>query len=153
MPNGQLCRLPVSELNKKTGEVVHRVMRGERFIVCRHGRPVATLQPLNGRVVQPLDGTQCDVTGSPLGDASAEVDKLTCAQHALLLDGISLGRIVFSRLYHDHRSDELGAGLEDLVLRGLVRRSDRGTILTGRGMVLREELFLRHGRGDCDWVK
>lgn len=152
MTDRHLSRASVSDLNKKPGELLDRVLGGERFVVYRHRRPVATLQPLNGCVVQPCDGAQHDVAGSPLGDASREVDKLSSVQQALLLDGISLGRIVTSKLPRDEFQQARQA-MEDLVLRGLARRSERGTILTGRGMVLREELFVRHGRGSCDWVR
>ena len=153
MADQKLARASVTDLARKPGELVDRVLAGERFVVYRHRRPVATLQPLNGCVVQPCDGAEHDVMGSPVGSASDEVDKLSAVQQALLLDGISLGRIVTSRWSQDRAPSERARAIEDLILRGLGRKSTRGTILTGRGMVLRGELFVRDGRAECDWVR
>lgn len=99
------------------------------------------------------EGPQHDIMGSPLGDASSEVDKLDSVQQAMLLDGICLGRIIPDRVRRAHPGADLLGPLEDLVLRGLARRGRRGTVLTGRGMVLREELFRRAGRGLPDWIR
>lgn len=153
MRTNDLTRVSVTELVQRPGELVDRVLQGERVLICRHRRPVATLQPLTGVVVQPFVPADFDVTGSPLGDAGAEVDKLTPAQQALLLDGVRLGRFVVSRVEQDHDLGEINVALRELVVRGLARKSDRGVLITGRGMVLREELYVRNGRSDCDWVR
>lgn len=148
--DGRLVRIQASELNKRAGELLHDVLVGKRFIVYRHRRPVATLQPLNGCVVSPAGGPPHDIWGFPMGDPSDELEKLTPVQHAMLLDGIRLGRFVYGFLPADQSAEFKGA-LEDLVIRGFARRSERGTLITGRGMVLREELYARHGRSGCDW--
>jgi len=35
----------IRDLSRTPGGVIQRVLRGERLIVCRHGHPIATLQP------------------------------------------------------------------------------------------------------------
>ncbi|HZK51905.1 MAG TPA: hypothetical protein VFD47_10120 [Actinomycetota bacterium] len=48
---GMNLLLPIvttSDLSRTPRRVLNRIARGERFIVCCHGRPLATLQPLDG---------------------------------------------------------------------------------------------------------
>lgn len=139
-------QVSVAELFKKCSEILDRAMRGERFIICRHQRPIATLQPLNGVVVQPYEGRDYDVNGSPLSDACGELEKLTEAERTLLRDGVSGGRLIFG-----HGGWE---AMKSLVVRGLARKSaDRGIVITARGLVLREELLVRAGRDPTDcWL-
>jgi antitoxin (DNA-binding transcriptional repressor) of toxin-antitoxin stability system len=142
-------------LNQKTGEILDRVMRDERLIICRHRRPIATLQPLDGLVTQPLEGRDYDITGSPLGSGSVELEKLPEPERALLLDAVSHGRLIPNRVAWDHDTNAHRLALESLVIRGLVKRSSsRGHVLTGRGLVLREELFVQAGRDPTDcWLR
>ena len=72
------------ELGKKPGQVLARLQAGERMILCRHGRPVGTLQPLDGLVEQPVGGIAQDVTGSPLLYPHQEIEKLTPIMRELL---------------------------------------------------------------------
>ena len=116
--------------------VLGRVSRGERFLVCRHRRPVATLQPITGWVVDGSGEHDCDIYGSPLGDQRREVEKLSQLHRELLLstDGRS------QRFIYGGQPGYREA-IDDLTLRGLARRSQhRGMVLTGRGIVLKEWL-------------
>lgn len=82
-------RLPTvstSDLSRQPHVVLERVARGERLVVCRHKRPIATLQPLDGYVFQPFSGTAHDVFGWPIGGIDAEIAKLSEAQRVLLRD-------------------------------------------------------------------
>jgi hypothetical protein len=130
-------------------------MRGERLIICRHRRPIATLQPLDGLVFQPLEGRDYDISGSPLGSPSVELEKLSETERALLLDAVSHGRLVPNRVERDHDTSTYRLALESLVIRGLIKRSSsRGHVLTGRGLVLREELFVQAERDPTDcWLR
>ena len=108
------------------------------------------MQPLDGFVAHPAPGTQTDLFGSPLASAEMEVDKLSSVQQALLRDCVGRGRVVTSTL-GGHGALE---ALNDLELRGLVRRSPtRGRVITGRGLVLREELLRLQGQDTIDaWL-
>lgn len=55
-----LPTVSVRELVRNPGAVIDRVRSGERFIVARHGRPVATLQPIDGWI-QCGDGLPTDI--------------------------------------------------------------------------------------------
>lgn len=151
---GSFPTVSLRELSRGCGQIVDRVLRGERLIVCRHGRPVATLQPLTGSVVQPFEGREFDIHGASLGDVGAEVDKLSEVQRALLADAIRRGRFIPGCLSEQHTWAEGRDGLDDLVLRGYAKRGAYGGLVpTGRGIVLREHL--RAGLGlECDdrWV-
>ena len=130
-----------TDLNKSWGDLVNRVLRGERFIVCRHGRPVATMQPLDGAVLVP-GAAPTDVMGDLLFDVPSELDKLSDLQQELLRDHIQLGRIVTSGLTGSPSATERAAALQDLELRGLARHPRGwGTHLTARGLMLREALL------------
>lgn len=133
----------VRDLSRNPGDVLERVTRGERFLVCRHGKPIATLQPLDGLVVQPLTGQELDSTGSPLGDASTEAAKLTELQRELLATCVRFDRLMVARLRSQPFTREATLALEDLRNRGLVRKTERGLVLTGRGMILHEYLASR----------
>lgn len=125
----------VRDLVRRPAKVLERVARGERFIVCRHRRPVATLQPIDGWVIDARAENECDIHGSPLGDQRREAEKLSRTQKELLLGTNPLQRFIFTG-HSDHR-----AAMTDLVLRGFARRSsNRGMVLTGRGMVMKEWL-------------
>lgn len=139
----ELATVSARTLSREPGKVLRRVEKGERLIVCRHGKPIGTLQPLNGVVEQPIEGRSYDVAGSPLLYPHAEVEKLSPLQRRLLA-------------YEVRRDLVKGGGLagrdeavDDMELRGLVRRHpDGGVVLTGRGFVLREAIFEREGRID-----
>jgi prevent-host-death family protein len=132
-------RLPtvsVRDLVRNPAQVLDRVAHGERFIVCRHRRPIATLQPIDGWVGD-IDGRKpCDIYGFPLGDPEGEAGKLSEYQKELLI-GVNRGRFI-------SRGEGFREAMQEFTLRGLARRSShRGMVITGRGMVLREWLKLR----------
>ncbi|CAN5529987.1 hypothetical protein BH20ACT23_BH20ACT23_14320 [soil metagenome] len=130
-----------SDLSRKPRAVLDRVARGERLIVCRHKQPIATLQPLDGTVWQPFTGGAQDIYGWPVGGAFQECEKLSEAQRELLSDGVSQGRLVPARLAERYGFVELIRSIENMALRGLVHRTNRGWELTGRGLALRETLM------------
>jgi len=138
----------VRELSRSPATVFERVARGERLIVARHGRPIATLQPLDGVVVQPLTRAQSDVRGVVLGDAEAELEKLTEIERDLLRDGGRWDRLYPGHLSHVHALGDLHAQVRAFGVRGLARKAERGWVLTGRGMILRELLLAQAGRTD-----
>ena len=116
------------------------------MILCRHGRPIGTLQPLDGLVEQPL-GNAHDVTGSPLLYPHQEIEKLNPVMRELLRDClVRFDAITISKL----QGDAVGcmAALKELQLRGFIRRTSRGFVLTGRGFVIREALLERAGKND-----
>ena len=130
----------VRELVRNPGVVIDYVHSGERFIVTRHGTPVATLQPIDGWI-HCGDGPPTDIHGEVLGDPALELSKLTPDQHQMLLKVDPLGRYIYIAGIN---FPEL---LKDLVARGLARKSSRrGVRITGRGMVLAEELAKREAR-------
>lgn len=132
------------ELSRAPRRVLERVFRGERLIVCRHGHPVATLQPLNGCVTQPLGGPEHDVVGSPLGDISQEIAKLRPLEKKILMECVKWDRIHYSTL----AGPDMNKTLREWEVRGLARKTRRGRILSGRGMILREALLERAGLTD-----
>ncbi len=73
--HSSLSVVTTSDLSRSPGKVLDRVARGERLIVCRHQRPVATLQPLDGVVVQ-LGARAHDIYGRPIGGPLEETEKL-----------------------------------------------------------------------------
>ena len=131
-----------SDLSRTPRRVLNRIARGERFIVCCHGRPLATLQPLDGIVWQPFTGGAQDIYGWPVGGASEECAKLSEAQRELLSDCVRQGRLVPARLGDLYEFAELIRSIEEMALVGLVHRTGRGWELTGRGLTLRETLML-----------
>lgn len=133
-----------SDLSRAPRRVLDRIARGERLIVCCHGRPLATLQPLDGIVWQPLTGSAHDIYGWPVGGASEECTKLSEAQRELLSNGVRQGRLVPARLGGRYEFVELIRSIEAMALIGLVRRTGRGWELTGRGMTLSETLMREH---------
>lgn len=137
-----LPQVSIRDLSRHPKEVLRRVARGERLIVCRHKKPVATLQPLDGYVFQPFDGTAHDVFGWPMGGVDDEIDKLTVAQRVLLRDCYDQWRLRLGRLPDELRGGTL-AMVEDLKLRGLVVKTECGLELTARGLALREALLQR----------
>ena len=149
-----LPTVTIGELNRAPGAVVDRVLRGERLIVVRHRRPVATLQPLNGIVEQPISGQPHDVYGEHLSDELSQLRSLTEIQKAVLRDGISYGRYVIGRINSKWSLAETREAVDDLLLRGLLTKSPgRGMVLTGRGLVLREELLTIAGKNPTDcWL-
>ena len=138
-----LPTVSVRELSRSPRALLDRVARGERLIVCRHGRPVATLQPLDGVVVQPFDGHEYDVMGAPIGDAHQEVRKLPNLARALLRDGVNRnGRIIPGRISGGFGLEAERSAIQELTQRGLIQRSRRGGLEpTGRGWMLRDALL------------
>ncbi|HEX2296835.1 MAG TPA: hypothetical protein VHN37_16200 [Actinomycetota bacterium] len=112
---------------------------GERFVVCRHGKALATLQPLDGYVFQPFEGTAQDVFGWPIGGIDDEIAKLNLAQRLVLRDCYSDWRLRPFRL-PEHLIKHVPGMLDDFTLRGLARKTPRGWELTGRGLALHEAL-------------
>jgi hypothetical protein len=121
-------------------KVLDRIGRGERLIVFRYKTPVATLQPLDGVVVQV--GSAHDIYGWPIGGADEEVAKLNDEQRELLSRGVVRGLYIRAvRVSERFDWSQVIRSLEDLGLRGLATKTERGWELTGRGMVLRETLL------------
>ena len=145
MPEG-LPTVSIGELSREPRRVLERILRGERLIVCRHGHPVATLQPLDGYVTQPFDGRVGSLDGSPLGGLEAELDGLHRTEKELLMDCIRVGRIVTGGV-GGHEGVRPGEVLEQWQLRGLARTIPGfGTFATASALVLREALLKRSGR-------
>ena len=130
-----------SDLSRAPRRVMDRIGRGERLIVTCHGRPLATLQPLDGAVWQPFTGGVHDIYGWPITGPLDECEKLSEAQRDLLTDGVRFGRLAPVRLHEDYEFAELIRSIENMAIRGLVRRTNRGWELTARGMALRETLM------------
>lgn len=133
----------IRELSRCPGDVLRHVAAGERLFVCRHGKPVATLQPLDGYVFQPFTGTAHDVFGWPIGNIDGEIAKLTEAQRVILVHCYSQWRLRMTRLRHYCPDASFSEEIRDMHLRGLVVRTEFGWELTGRGLALREELLRR----------
>jgi prevent-host-death family protein len=140
-----LPSVPIGDLSRRPREVLDRVAAGERLIVSRHGRPVATLQPLDGYVFQPFEGTAHDVFGWPIGGIEDEIAKLNPAQQALLGGCYKDWRLRPVRLPEDLQTQGFRS-LGDLEVRGLARKTSRGWELTGRGLALHEALRGRYGQ-------
>ena len=141
-----LPTITTSDLNLRSKEVMRRVTLGERLIVCRHRVPLATLQPLDGYVFQPFSGTVHDVFGWPFGAAPDHARRLPRPHCELLVDGYRQWRLWPGRV--THRAD-WGEGMRargEMRGTGLVRKTERGNELTGRGLALREELLRMDGR-------
>lgn len=128
------------ELSRNPARVIDRVAHGQRLLVSRYGQPIATLQPLDGAVVQPVAGAEFDIDGAPLGDVQDELRRLSDVERALLRDGLNaLGRLIPTQV--DPRVGPTTADIEALSVRGLTKRGPRGGwILTGKGSMLREAL-------------
>lgn len=62
-------------------------------------------------------------------------------QRELLSDGVRGGRLVPARLSERFEFVDLIRSIENMAIRGLVRRTNRGWELTGRGMTIRETLM------------
>jgi prevent-host-death family protein len=138
----QLPAVSVRDLSRTPREFLDRVAAGERFVVCRHGRPLATLQPLDGYVFQPFEGTAHDLFGWPIGGIDDEIAKLSRAQQVLLRDCYNRWRLWSGRL-PEHLMVNIMGMLRDLELRGLAKKTDCGWELTGRGLAMHEALQRR----------
>ena len=139
LPLADLPVISIRDLIRRPAEIAERVDRGERLVISRYNRPVGTLQPIDGWVGY-RDGAPRDIHGEPLGDPATEVAKLTPGQRSMLLKVERGGRYLYvgGIAYREQ--------MDDLVLRGLVRKSShRGMVITGRGMVLKEWLEKREG--------
>jgi antitoxin (DNA-binding transcriptional repressor) of toxin-antitoxin stability system len=145
LPDG-LPTVSIGDLSREPRRVLERILRGERLIVCRHGHPVATLQPLDGCVAQPFEGRVGSLDGSPLGNLETQLDGLHPMEKELLMTCIRRGRIVTAGL-GDRDGVRPGDVLAEWELRGLARKiSGLGTFATARALVLREALLRRAGR-------
>lgn len=140
-----LATVTTSDLSRRPRDVLSRVERGERLLVCHWRKPVATLQPLDGYVLQPFGGTVHDVFGRPFGGIDGEIAKLSPAQRALLTDGYRDWRLR-PTLVRDLEFSVLVGALEEMAVEGLATKAWRGWELTGRGLALREALLRREGR-------
>jgi prevent-host-death family protein len=146
-------RVSVRDLSRKPGEVLRRVELGERLLLCSYGRPVATLQPLDGCVVQPFEGAEFDVYGSPLGDASEEASKLEEIEKEMLIAGQKLDRFHPGRIRPHWRGGQVSAAVASLKERGLLRKTPRGLRLTGRGWLMREALAPEDPFAEDAWFR
>lgn len=129
-----------SELSRSPHKVLERVAGGERLIVVRHKCPVATLQPLDGVVLQ-LGVRAQDIYGWPVDTALEEATKLSEMQRALTMEITRDGRLRPMGLARRFDFGALIKAIEEMSLKGLAKRTERGWELTGRGMVLREALL------------
>ena len=136
---GPLGVVTTTELSRSPHQVLARVAAGERLIVVRHKRPVATLQPLNGVVLQ-LEASVQDIYGWPVDAAFQEATKLSESQRELLIEARN-GYLRPMALAQDFDFGGLIESIREMSLRGLTKRTHRGWELTGRGMVLREALL------------
>jgi len=137
----------IRDLIRRPGEFIDRIEDGERLVVSRYNRPVATLQPIDGWVGY-RNGPPTDIHGEPLGDPAHEVSKLAPHQRAMLLGVNRLGRYIHTG------SKDYRRLMGDMVLRGLARKSSpRGMVITGRGMVLKEWLEKREARREKEREK
>ena len=148
----RLETIAVRDLNRRPGEILARVRAGERFVVCHHRRPVATLQPLDGVVVQPFAGSEYDIEGSRLGDARDEAAKLGEVERDLLARGVWRGRVLAGRIAERWSWGETMGALDELRLRGLAMKTHAGYVPTGRGWLLHEALAAVP-RGERDWTR
>lgn len=115
---------------------------GQRFVVSRYGKPIATLQPIDGFVLDPISGRETDICGSPLGDVGLEVGKLSDVERDLIDRSHHLmNRVTIS--CSDADATVTRKAMDSLVLRGLLERTSRGLIVTGRGLMIREWLHAR----------
>ncbi|MGH9196653.1 MAG: type II toxin-antitoxin system Phd/YefM family antitoxin, partial [Acidimicrobiia bacterium] len=94
----RLGEVSLRQLNRDPSGLFERVRRGERLIVLRHRRPLATIQPLDGFVGQPLITRETSIDGSPLGDANEETDRLTDVERSVLVDAVGMNKIHPARL-------------------------------------------------------
>ena len=150
-----LPSVSLRDLNRKPGEVLNAVFQGQRLVVRRYGRPVATIQPIDGFVLDPLSGEETDICGNPLGELSEEVGKLSDVERELIARSDHLmNRVTFS--CSSVGATQARKGMDRLVLRGLLEKTTRGLILTGRGLMIREWLHARgrhqglHPQGTAD---
>lgn len=135
-----------AELSRSPGRVLERIARGERLLVCRHKRPIATLQPLDGYVLQPLTGNSHDVFGWPVGGIDEVASRLSETQRLLLLDGYRMYRLKTSVPDRTLDPGEAHRAIDDLIVRGMAERTDRGVELTARGFAIREHLLKTSAR-------
>jgi prevent-host-death family protein len=135
-----------SELSRSPMKVLDRVQRGERLVICRHGLPLATLQPLDGFVLQHT-GEVTDVYGHPADPVIAETEKLDEVQRELLQNAIRHGRIIPSNAKKKFPYERMREAMAELGLLGLAKRENRGWELTGRGFMFHEALVRRAERG------
>jgi prevent-host-death family protein len=134
-----LPTVTVRQLSREPRPVMEEVGRGKRFVVTKHGKPLATLQPIDGYVTHPVTAKESDIFGSPLGSQAHEAAKLSTVEKELL----SRAHPLFNRITvgcSDAPSDQLWAGMRSLQLRGMARKQSRGLILTGRGLTMQEWL-------------
>ncbi len=149
----RLRSVTISELSRNPKKVLDRVAAGERLIVYCHKRALATLQPLDGVVIQP-NGDAQDIYGWPVGSALDEAHKLTEGQQELLVNGVWARRLKPVRICPPFDLGELVGEIEEMELRGLVLWTRRGWELTGRGTALREVLVEERGEDlDNEWPR
>lgn len=139
MQSDPLPTVSTSDLSRRPNDVLERIERGERLIVCRHKTPIATLQPLDGFVFQPFEGTAHDIFGWPIGGIDDEIAKLSDAQRALLRNCYDQWRLRPMRL-PPNLWPGYNEALQDLARRGLAKKTSCGWELTGRGLAMHEAL-------------
>ena len=120
-----------SDLNRSPGRVLERVEHGETIVVCRRGRPVAILQPLEAKALKTLaEGIE------------GEIDGLSEPERALLTDGLTVGnRLTISRVMGDLPVEDVREAVAALELKGLCRKLELGRGFTPLGLALRERLL------------
>jgi prevent-host-death family protein len=145
-PANELPVVSTSDLSRSPRSVLDRVARGERLLVNCHGRPIATLQPLDGVVMQPFTGGAHDIFGWPVGGALEEAGKLSDIHRAMLTYGVIRRlRLTTARPWDRFEGRNFSAALEELGVLGLAKKTERGWELTARGMALREALVQEGG--------
>jgi prevent-host-death family protein len=151
MMKRRLGTVTVRELNRNPAGVLARVNKGERLIVCRNGRPVATLQPLDGTVLT-TTGSYTDVHGAPLGDTTAQLERLSDVQRYLLANCIRRWRL-FPWVGNASSFGSVSEAVDDLQLLGYLRKTHLGLEITGRGLVLHEALVTAAGLTEpSEWL-
>ncbi|MEA2434807.1 MAG: hypothetical protein QOG54_2264 [Actinomycetota bacterium] len=91
------------------------------------------------------------MSGSPLGDPDQEISKLNEIQTTMLTKWLTNGVLKWGE--DDFTPSEVTAAFKDLEMRGLARRTNRGSVLTGRGLILHERLAMRAGEAIGGYAK
>lgn len=102
--------------------------------------PAVTTSDLSRRPWQPFTSSFHDIYGWPVTGVSDECEKLSEAQRKLLSDGVRGGRLVPARLHGSFEFVYLIRAIENMAIRGLVEKTNRGWELTGRGVTIKETL-------------
>lgn len=133
----------VGELGRNPSRVLARVRRGERFIVCRHRVPIATIQPLNSAIRQPFDPVTYDIEGCPVPDLRSMAVALPAIVKDLLLScnaEYNVDKFRAGHLCEKWPLDSISDAFDQMRTRGLAKKTARGWVATGLGLALKDEL-------------